>query len=129
MRKFQIAQAMLGLLTTATRGQDNPSEHSKMEHATMTQSSTEHHHDEGMAHEVNGFYGAYPMSREASGTSWQPEATPMTGLHFTRGDWMFMLHGFADVIYDHQGGKRGDDGFYSPNMLMLMGNRPLGAGT
>src|SRR5580765_3910281 len=31
--------------------------------------------------------GAYPMSREGSGTSWQPEVTPMTGLHIAEGDW------------------------------------------
>ena len=58
-------------------------------------------------HMMPGLYGPYSMTREASGTAWQPEASPMGGLHFMRYDWQFMVHGFADVIYDRQGGKRG----------------------
>ena len=84
--------------------------------------------DEGH-HQMQGLYGPYLMSREASGTAWQPEATPMEGLHFMRGDWRFMLHGFADGVYDHQGGHRGDRKFYSPNMVMGMAQHPLGPGT
>ena len=55
-----------------------------------------------------GFYGTYDMSREASGTSWQPEATPMEGIHLMHGEWMFMFHGFADLVYTDQGGRRGE---------------------
>lgn len=29
--------------------------------------------------EMSGMFGPYPMTREASGTSWQPDATPMEG--------------------------------------------------
>lgn len=78
---------------------------------------------------MHGAMGAYPMSREASGTSWQPDATPMEGLHQMWGDWMLMVHGFIDVVYDDQGGPRGDDKAFVPSMLMAMGQRPLGAGT
>lgn len=67
-------------------------------------------------------------TREASGTSWQPEATPMGGLHRMSGDWMLMAHGFANLIYDDQGGKRGDNGWFSSNMGMGMAQRPLGPG-
>lgn len=56
--------------------------------------------------EMNGSLGAYPMSPEASGTSWQPEAAPMTGIHLMAGEWMVMLHGYADLVYDHQSGPR-----------------------
>ena len=28
---------------------------------------------------MHGQFGAYPMTREGSGTSWQPDATPMMG--------------------------------------------------
>src|SRR2546423_13920551 len=94
---------------------------------TMSHNGDEHKdHTHGNA--MHGALGLYSMKREASGTSWQPEATPMGGLHLMPGEWMFMLHGFADVVYDNQGGKRGTDGFYSPNMVMLMGTRPLGPG-
>jgi hypothetical protein len=45
------------------------------------------------------------------------------------GDWMLMLHGYVDLVYDHQGGARGDSRAYSPNMRMLMGERLVGRGT
>lgn len=76
-----------------------------------------------------GALGPYPMSREASGTAWQPEAAPMTGLHERMGFWNFMAHGYLDVVYDDQGGPRGDEKVFAPGMLMAMGNGPLGPGT
>jgi hypothetical protein len=85
-------------------------------------------HGEAM-HEMHGLFGPYPMSREASGTSWQPEATPMEGIHWMRGAWMGMVHGFIDLVFDHQGGPRGDDKLFAPNMAMVMAQRPAGGGT
>jgi plastocyanin len=85
---------------------------------------------QGMDHmAMQGFYGAYPMTRESSGTAWMPEASPMEGLHGMYGDWMTMVHGYANFIYDHQGGKRGEDQTFSESMLMAMASRPLGSGT
>src|SRR5688572_19325672 len=94
----------------------------------------EHHdmsHGEhgGTNHMMSGMYGSYAMSRESSGTAWQPEATPMDGIHLMHGDWMFMLHGFVNAVWTHQGGKRGEDEFYAPNMFMGMASRKLGPGT
>ena len=83
----------------------------------------------GMTSRMNGLYGPYPMAREASGTSWQPDAAEHRGIEVMRGPWMVMLHGMADLISDHQGGPRGDDKVYSANMLMGMAQRPLAAGT
>ena len=74
-------------------------------------------------------FGPYPMSREGSGTAWQPEATPMHGLMFHSGGWMTMLHGFANTAYDRQGGPRGDEKTFTGSMLMAMASRPLGGGT
>ncbi len=82
-----------------------------------------------MKMKMNGLYGPYPMTREASGTSWQPDAGEHRGIEVMRGPWMVMLHGMADLIADHQGGPRGDDKVYSANMLMGMAQRPLAAGT
>ncbi len=78
---------------------------------------------------MEGALGPYPMTREASGTAWQPDAAPMHGYHTMAGDWMVMLHGYADVAYDRQGGKRGDEKVFVASMFMAMGQRPLGAGT
>ena len=44
-----------------------------------------------------GMYGPYPASREATGTSWQPESTQMKGTHLMAGPWMIMLHGAASA--------------------------------
>ncbi|HEX6930157.1 MAG TPA: hypothetical protein VF267_12950 [Gammaproteobacteria bacterium] len=75
------------------------------------------------------FYGPYPMSREASGTSWQPEATPHGGTGFELGEWRGMLHGFFQLVYTDQEGPRGDSDFYATNMFMAMANRELAGGT
>ena len=73
--------------------------------------------------------GGYAMTRDASGTSWQPDATSMGGLHLHEGGWKAMLHGFVNVIHDDQRGPRGDTKNFSQSMLMLMADRPLGPGT
>lgn len=84
----------------------------------------------GMEHAMpmRGMLGPYPMTREASGTSWQPDATPMTGIHSMTDPWSIMWQGFVNVIYDHQGGPRGDTKTFSQSMLMGMGQRPLAGG-
>jgi hypothetical protein len=80
-------------------------------------------------HDMRGMLGAYGMEREASGTSWQPESSLMEGIHAMRGAWTFMIHGFADIAYDHQGGPRGDEKVFAPTMGMVMAQRPAGGGT
>jgi hypothetical protein len=79
--------------------------------------------------EMRAMYGAYPMSRESSGTSWQPDASPHQGIDAMYGDWSTMTHGVANLIYDRQGGPRGDRKTFTTSMLMMMGQRPLGGGT
>ncbi|MGH7729624.1 MAG: hypothetical protein ACRENJ_00035 [Candidatus Eiseniibacteriota bacterium] len=87
------------------------------------------HAARGHAHEgAPAFYGRYAISREASGTAWQPESSPHTGWHVMRGPWSLMLHGFAFVVADRQGGARGDDRLFSTSMLMGMASRPAGPG-
>jgi len=78
---------------------------------------------------MSGMYGSYAMTREASGTSWQPEAARHEGVHLMKGPWMVMLHGFADGVYDNQGGHRGDTKVFSNNMGMAMAQRQLGPGS
>lgn len=71
----------------------------------------------------------YPMTRESSGTSWQPDSTPHQGWFMQVGDWQYMVHGHANLIYDNQGGPRGDEKTLSSNMLMLMARKPLDIGS
>jgi hypothetical protein len=79
--------------------------------------------------EMQSALGPYPMTREGSGTSWQPEATPMQGLHRMTGGWAVMAHGLINGIYDKQTGPRGDEKSFTESMGMLMANRPVGPGT
>ena len=83
------------------------------------------HHDHAA---MRGMYGPYPMTREASGTSWQPDRALHQGWHSMRGSWSLMLHGMADLAYDHQGGGRGDERFFGGNMVMGMAQRDFGPG-
>lgn len=87
--------------------------------------------EQGMSHDMmmRSQFGPYAMTREGSGTSWQPEATPMAGLMKQSGEWMLMAHGFANAIYDHQGGPRGDDKAFVNSMAMFMAQRPALGGT
>jgi hypothetical protein len=83
-----------------------------------------------MAMPMTGFFGPYAMAREASGTSWQPDSTPLNAIMMTAGPWMLMAHGYLDAIYDDQGGRRGGEKAFSTSMGMVMADRPLGdAGT
>ncbi len=78
--------------------------------------------------EMRGALGLYPMTREASGTSWQPDSTAMQGVHGTYRGWSMMAHGEVLLIYDHQGGPRGGNKIFSESMFMVGGQRPFGAG-
>ena len=81
-------------------------------------------------HSMHGMFGPNSMNREASGTSWQPDSSPQEGIHQMDGEWMTMVHGFADLIYDGQGGPRGGENkTFSSNMVMLMAQRDLEFGT
>jgi len=76
-----------------------------------------------------GQLGAYPMTRDASGTSWEPNSTPMDGMSGKADDWTWMLHGYVLGVYDSQGGPRGSDKAFSESMLMGMAQRAAGPGT
>ena len=79
--------------------------------------------------EMHGMYGGYPMERESSGTAWQPDASPHQGIHGVYGDWSTMAHGIVNLIYDRQGGPRGDTKTFSTSMLMVMAQRRAADGT
>jgi len=79
-----------------------------------------------MSAPMTGAFGPYAISREASGTAWQPDATEHEGLHVMRGPWRIMVHGLLNGVYDHQGGPRGDDQSFVSGMFMVMAARPVG---
>ena len=104
-----------------------PAEHSKPGAHAMPQHGATPGHGQGHE-EMKSAFGPYAMTRDASGTSWQPEATPMEGLMGKAGEWETMLHGFVYAVYDRQGGPRGDTKTFAESMVMVMGHRALGSG-
>ena len=71
-------------------------------------------------------------AREASGTAWLPDDTPMYGVERTWGGWEVMLHGvaFAQFLYEpgyiHRTGGYSTHQFGSVNWGMAMARRPVG---
>ena len=98
--------------------------------AAMAEATAHGDHAEHAAQAMRAWYGPYAPTREASGTSWQPETSPHEGLHARFGEWDTMTHGFANLIYDDQGGPRGDTKTFMTSMLMVMASRAVAeAGT
>ena len=138
-----VAQTMPGMTMSAPH---DPAQHAEtsppvsepdsmaaMEHGAMEHGAMDHgamgHMAPGMAGmNMPALLGPYSMMREASGTSWQPESSPMIGVPIRAGAWSLMAQGYATFLYDDQGGPRGDSKTFSQSMLMLMGSRPVGAG-
>ncbi len=83
---------------------------------------------QGMHHGMHGLLGGYGMSREASGTSWQPQAAPHSAIHLMADDWTVMLHGKVSGIADRQSGPRGGDQIFSTSMAMAMATKDLSNG-
>jgi hypothetical protein len=72
----------------------------------------------GMAMPTGGLFGAYPMSRDASGTSWQPDAAGHRATHLMAGPWMLMGHADLAFVYDRESGPRGSEKSFVGGMLM-----------
>ena len=85
--------------------------------------------DSGDAMVMTGALGRYGMTREASGTAWQPDATPMDGKMLAANGWLLMTHALLNGVYDHQGGPRGGERAFASGMLMVMADRPLADGS
>jgi hypothetical protein len=77
------------------------------------------HAAEHAGHQMKGFLGPYSMSREGSGTSWQPDTSPHNGIHGQYGEWMTMWHAMFNGVYDNQGGQRGDTKGFVSGMVMM----------
>ena len=85
--------------------------------------------DDFMAMPMHSPLGGYRMNRDASGTSWQPDASPHDGIMVHEGEWMLMGHAIFNGVHDNQGGPRGGDKAFLAGMVMGMAQRPLGGGT
>lgn len=61
-----------------------------------------------------------------SGTSAEPNSTPMYMVMGMKGEWMWMLHGNAFLNDTQQSGPRGADKLFSTNWIMPMAQRKFG---
>ncbi len=68
------------------------------------------------------------MDRMGSGTTWTPDAVILPSRHLMMGDWDVMLHGFAFLEGDVQGGSRGASQLGILNWGMLMASRTVAGG-
>ncbi len=80
----------------------------------------------GMA--MTGTLGNYPMTRDASGTSWQPDAASHAGIHLMADDWAVMLHARLVGVYDSQSGPRGGTEDFFAGMAMAAARRDFANG-
>lgn len=82
----------------------------------------------GGAMSMHGDLGAYPINRDSSGTSWQPDLAPAMGRMTMSDGWMLMTETRLTGIADHQSGPRGKADIFAEGMLMGMASRDLSSG-
>lgn len=73
--------------------------------------------------------GPWSMTRDASGTSWQPDRSEHAGIHTMRGDWSFMTHALLNMTYDGQNGPRGESQTFVSGMVMTSARRDFDDGS
>jgi hypothetical protein len=72
-----------------------------------------------------------PMSRNGSGTAWQPDQTPMYMGMQHKGPWMLMYHGaafgrYTSQNFNHRDGRGHANAVDGPNWFMTMAQRNVG---
>ncbi|WP_246558935.1 hypothetical protein [Hymenobacter piscis] len=87
--------------------------------------------DAGMDDISHAYSRNLPMSRNGSGTAWNPDNMPMYMWMHHKGQWMIMNHGAITPRYTRQNlgrndGQRGGSTFDAPNWFMTMAQRPVG---
>jgi hypothetical protein len=119
----QIEPMSMPMPQSPAPSMQTPMDHSKMDHSRLggMRMPMADHAGHGMA--MKAALGPYPLEREASETAWQPDTTQHSGVMKRAGDWMLMGHGTLNLVYDHQGGPRGDDKGFASGMLMGMAQR------
>jgi len=96
--------------------------------AQGTQVHDGHEHDAPQPDTAAAGVGMSAMTRDASGTSWLPDTSPMYAVHRQRGPWALMFHENAFLQFLHEAGRRGDDQGGSINWAMGMAARNVGRG-
>jgi hypothetical protein len=107
----------------ATPPTDQHADHQSVDHSQMDHSKMDHG-----GHDMTGALGAYPMTREGSGTSWVPDASAHDMAHKPAGDWTLAGHLTLDGVHSWQDGPRGDEKAFVGGMLMGTARRDFSNG-
>jgi hypothetical protein len=68
------------------------------------------------------------LAHNSSGTSAEPDSTPVPMLMKSKGAWTLMFHANVFILDEQQSSARGGDKFFSTNWFMGMAQRDLGPG-
>ena len=117
MRRFAFALALCGATPAAAQ-----------DHGMADMPGMDMPGMEMPAMAATGTLGNYPMTRDASGTSWQPDAASHGGIHLMADDWAVMLHARLVGVYDTQSGPRGGDQTFFAGMVMAAAWRDFANG-
>jgi hypothetical protein len=85
-------------------------------------------HDQSMNMQPQNFIQQI-LRHDTSGTSAQPDSTPVPMLMTKLDQWTLMFHANVFVLDEQQTGPRGADKFFSTNWIMGMAQHRLGRGT
>lgn len=121
-----LLAATAGALPALAQTPPPAEDHANMDHS---QHAPAEETMDGMDHGMTSPYGPWAIARDASGTSWQPEAAGHGGIHSSVGDWMVMSHALLNVAYSDQTGPRGDDKAFLAGMVMTSASRDFGPTT
>ena len=135
MKKVKLF--MCFLLTAIWAGAQH--EHHQMQKDTMVPALVQpnmdhqskfHQPEEADGPATHAYSRNLPMSRNGSGTGWNPDSSPMYMWMHIKGRSSWMFHGNIFMRYTSQdifsAGSRGGDAFSTPNWFMGMWNRKLG---
>lgn len=81
-----------------------------------------------LMHHENHTFAQQIIHHAGSGTSAEPNSTPVPMWMRMHGDWMLMFHANAFILDQQQTSPRGGDKFFSTNWFMPMAQRQLGPG-
>ena len=139
-RSLIVAAVLIFFPKTRLQSQAMPAEQNEREHASREHRSVDDqsmssdqmkamdHHAMNMGAPPKSFIGEI-QHHGTSGTSAEPNSTPMPMLMTMKGKWMLMFHGEAFLNGVQQSGPRGTDKVFSTNWFMPMAQRQLGPGT
>jgi hypothetical protein len=126
LMRFAVVSLFIVAATTAAAQQsDGAQNETGIDHSHMPGMQMDH---TGPMPMQAGNFAEEIIGHTSSGTSAEPNSTPVSMLMTKRGPWMLMFHANVFVLEEQQSSARGGDRFFSTNWFMPMAQRKLGRG-